>query len=202
MSAVVSPNIISTGNPTGWATWARPDNGLAQEQLPPDLPEETNLENESEEAYAEESYWEPRHIRVPRRLVWGIIILLALVTAALALWGVAQSTLTYGGHPVDAATTERLTKLHTTLRAAGAPETALRRLAVAAQPGVNVGDAFEALVDTDKALEPVGGAPAIASARQDLRSILAALCIQQYWSSSCSGGGAVALTPLPTHALP
>jgi hypothetical protein len=163
---------------------------LAQEQLPQDLPEETDLENEPEETYAEEeSYWEPRHIRVPRRLVWGIIILLALVTAALALWGVAQSTLTYGGHPVDAATTERLTKLHTTLRAAGAPETALRRLAVAAQPGVNVGDAFEALVDADKALEPVGGAPAIASARQDLRSILATLCKQQYWFASCSGGG-------------
>jgi hypothetical protein len=67
------------------------------EQLPQDLPEGVDLENESEEGVdvEEENHWEPGRIRVPRRLVWGIIILLGLVMAALALWGVAHSTWWY-----------------------------------------------------------------------------------------------------------
>ena len=97
MSAVVSPNIVSTGNPTGWAAWATPDNGLAREQLPQDLPEGSELENEpEEEAYLEEeNYWEPRHIRVPRSVVWAIIALLSLAIVALAMWGLAHSTWWY-----------------------------------------------------------------------------------------------------------
>jgi hypothetical protein len=97
MSAVVNPNFVSIGNPTDRAVWATPDDGLAREQLPQDFPEGVDLENESEEGVdvEEENFWEPRHIRMPRRLVWGIIILLGLVMAALALWGLAHSTWWY-----------------------------------------------------------------------------------------------------------
>ena len=95
MSAVVNSDFVSIGNPIDWAARATPDNGSAQEQLPQDTLE-TDLENEwEEEADVEESHWEPRHIRVPQRLVWGIIILLGLVMAALALWGLAHSTWWY-----------------------------------------------------------------------------------------------------------
>jgi hypothetical protein len=97
MSAVVNLDLASMRNLTSRAAWATPDDGLAREQLPQDLPEGVDLENESEEGVdvEEENHWEPGRIRVPRRLVWGIIILLGLVMAALALWGVAHSTWWY-----------------------------------------------------------------------------------------------------------
>ena len=97
MSAVVNPNFVSWGKLSGQAVWATPDNGVAPELLPQDFPEETNLENEPEaEESVEENYWEPRHIRVPRSIMWGVIALLCLGAAALAVWGLAHSTMTYG----------------------------------------------------------------------------------------------------------
>ena len=97
MSAVVNSDFVSIGNSIDWAARATPDNSLAQEQLPQDTLAETDLESESEEeAYLEEeNYWEPRHIRVPRSVVWAIIALLSLAIVALAMWGLAHSTWWY-----------------------------------------------------------------------------------------------------------
>jgi len=69
---------------------------VAREQLPQDFSAETDLENEpEEEAYVEENYWEPRHIRVPRSIMWGVIALLSLGTVALAMWGLAHTRLSH-----------------------------------------------------------------------------------------------------------
>jgi len=181
MSAVVNPNFASMGEPTGRAVWPMSDNGVAQEQLAQDLPAETDLENESDEEYVEEeNYWEPRHIRVPRSIMWGIIALLSLGAAALAMWGLAHSTMTYGVGPVDAATTARLSQIRAELEAAGAPTAVLRYLAIATQPGINIGDAIDALASANKALEPVSGDPTITPLSAELHDILNDLSGHRY----------------------
>ena len=181
MSAAVNPNFVFIGEPTGGAVWPASDNGVAQEQPSQDLPAETGLENESEEEYVEEeNYWEPRHIRVPRSIMWGIIALLSLGAVALAIWGLAHSTMTYGVGPVDAATTARLSQIRTELEAAGAPAAALRYLAIATRPGINIGDAIDALASANKALEPVNGDPIITPLSAELHDILNDLSGRRY----------------------
>ena len=205
MSAVVNPNFVSIGNPTDQAAWATPDNGLAREQLPQDLPAETDLENESEEAdVEEESYWEPRHIRVPRRLVWGIIALLILGTLVLAIWGWIHSTWWYGSQiTVDAGTREHLVQIRAKLAAAGAPEVALRRMAVATRPGVSLDDAIDALDDVDSTLEPMRDDATIAPIRGQLRGVLNGLINLRHGGGGRSWGTPSAgVTPLPTLAIP
>ena len=205
MSAVVNPNFVSIGNPTDQAAWATPDNGLAREQLPQDLPAETDLENESEEAdVEEESYWEPRHIRVPRRLVWGIIALLILGTLVLAVWGWIHSTWWYGSQiTVDAPTTAYLARIRAGLAAAGAPDVALRRMAIATQPGANVDDTIAALEDVDSALEPMKDNTTIVLIRGELRGVLNGLIELRHWGGGRrSGAPSVSATPLPTLAIP
>ena len=200
MSAVVNPNFVSMGNPTGRAVWATPDNGAAQEQLPQDFPTATDMENESEEeAYVEEeNYWEPHHIRVPQSIMWSVIALLSLSAVALAMWGLAHSTMTYGVPPVDAATTARLSQIRTELEAASAPAAALRYLAIATQPGVNIGDAIDALASANKALEPVSGDPAITPLSVELHDILNDLFGRRYGPWTPNPIPLVSATPLPT----
>ena len=197
MSAVVNPNFVLRGEPTGRAVWATPDNGSAREQLAQDFPAETDLENEPEEESVEENYWEPRHIRVPRSIIWGVIALLSLGAVALATWGLAHSTMTYGVPPVDAATTARLSQIRTNLVAAGAPEAALRHLTVAAQPGLNIGDAIDALASANKALEPMRDNPAIAPLWVELHDLLNDLSGRRY-----GGQASASSTPLPTLPIP
>jgi hypothetical protein len=140
---------------------------------------------------------EPRRVHVSRPLVWAILILLSLTIVVLGVWGLAHSTLTYGMSSVDSATTERLAQIQTRLREANAPEAALRQMAIASRPGVNIGDALEALANADKALEPMSQSAVIASARQELRGVLSRLRGEQYWwlSTPMSSPNA---TPLPT----
>jgi hypothetical protein len=142
----------------------------------------------------------PRGIRMPRPLVWGVIILLVLAVVVAAVWGFAQSTWTYATANVDSATTARLVQLRNKLAAAGAPEAALRQVDIAAQPGINVGDAIEALVLADKALEPVSDNAVIASAKLELLAILNELNIKRYGTSPT--GTLPSWTPLPTLAIP
>ena len=185
--------------PTGRAVWATPDNGAAQEQLPQDFPAETDLENESEEeASVEENYWEPRHIHVPRSIMWGVIALLSLGAVALAMWGLAHSTMTYGVGPVDAVTTARLSQIRTELEAAGAPAAALHYLAIATQPGVNIGDAIDALAGANKALEPMSGDPTITPLAAELHDILNDLSARRYGPWTPNPTPLVSATPLPT----
>jgi len=198
MSAVVNPNFVFRGKPTGRAVWATPDNGSAREQLAQDFPAETDLENEPEEEESgEENYWEPRHIHVPRSIMWGVIALLSLGAAALAMWGLAHSTMTYGVGPVDAVTMARLSQIRTELEAAGAPAAALRYLDIAAQPGVNIGDAIDALAGANKALELMSSNPTIAPLAAELHDILDDLSARRY-------GGQISAspTPLPTLSIP
>jgi hypothetical protein len=164
-----------------------PSETAANEDL---LAEEDELESTS--------YREPSFIHVPRPVVWGFLILFGLTVIAAGMWGFARSTLTYGMIPVDSATSARLAQIHAELAAAGAPEAALRRLAVAAQPGVNIGNAIEALADTDKALEQAGESAAITSARTELRIILDALRSRMYGGQGYFDSHPIRMTPPPT----
>lgn len=131
---------------------------------------ESLIPMEDEYAWGE-SLIEYRRVRVPRLLTYGVLALLGLALVVAAVWGLAQSTWTYGASPVDADTTARLTELHDALAAAGAPAAVLQHVARAAEPGINSGDAIEALVSADKYLS-TNNDPAIISARKNLRIIL------------------------------
>jgi hypothetical protein len=144
---------------------------------------------------------EPRRVRVSRPLVWAVLILFSLTIVAMGVWGLAHSTLTYGASPVDSATTERLAQIQTQLREANAPKAALRQMAIASRPGVNIGDALEALVSADKALEPMSQNAMIASARQELRGVLSGLRNKQYWWL-LTPASPLNATPLPTLVIP
>jgi len=136
---------------------------------------------------------EPRRIHVPRPLVWGFLAVFTLTIVAMGVWGLGHSTLTYGMTSVDAATTERLAQIQASLKEAGAPQAALRQMEIAAKPGVNIGDAIEALVEADQALEPMSGNAVIASARAELRIIQQDLEDRRY-----GGVSGPTETPLPT----
>lgn len=155
------------------------------------------LEPEDEYALGE-SLIEPRRIRLPRWLVWGILVIFVLAIIAAAGWGLLNSTWTYGAGPVDSATTARLVQLRANLAAAGAPAAALRYMDIAAQPGVNIGDAIEALTSADKELDAVSEQAAIAAPRQELRLILEQLSGNRYESSTSPE----TITPWPAPALP
>ena len=147
---------------------------------------------------------EPRRVHVSRPLVWAILILFSLTIVAMGLWGLGHSTLTYGMSPVDPAMTERLAQIQSQLREANAPKAALRYMAIASQPGINIGDAIEALANAERALEPASGKIEIASAQAELRVILQAMNLRRYGGYSGSGGSGdswLATTPLPTLPL-
>jgi len=143
---------------------------------------------------------ERRRIRLPKSVVWGILVILGLAAIAAVVWGLAQSTWTYGVPTMDSATTTRLAQLRDKLSTAGAPGEALRYLETASQPGINVGDAIEALVSADQALEPASASTAISSARQELRAILDDLNRQRYGYYSTATPRD--MTPLPSLAIP
>ena len=198
MSAVVNPDFVSIGEPLGQGNRSV-SKGVGQEQPSQDTLAETGLDNGPEEEYVEEENdWEPRHIRVPRSLMWGIIALLSLGTAVLAIWGLAHSTMTYGVPSVDAATTARLSKIRTELEAAGAPAAALRYLAIAAQPSINIGDAIDALASANQALEPVSDNPIIMPLSVELHDILDDLSGRRYGPWTQNPTPLVSVTPLPT----
>ena len=139
---------------------------------------------------------EPRRVRVSRPLVWGFLALFSLAITVMGVWGLAHSTLTYGMSAVDSTTTWRLEQIQSRLREANAPEAALRQMAIAVRPGVNVGDALEALAIAEEALEPMSGNTAIASAQAELLVIHQELTFKRYGGSS-----GPTLTPLPTVPL-
>ena len=156
-------------------------------ELPDTLPETPSLE--------------PRRVHVPRPLVWAVLILFSMTIVAMGVWGLGHSTLTYGTKFVDATTTERLAQIQTKLREANAPEAALRQMAIASRPGVNIGDALEALVSADKALEPMSQNVMVASIRQELRGVLSGLRSVQYWWL-LTPASPLNVTPLPTLVIP
>jgi hypothetical protein len=143
---------------------------------------------------------EPRRVHVPRLLVWVLLVAFSLAIVAMAIWGLGHSTLTYGVAPVGSATTARLAQIQARLEEAGAPPVALRQIALAAKPGVNSGDASEALAEADKALEPMSHNAVIASARAELRAIQQGLVSNRYGGVH-GGVPEPTWTPLPTIPL-
>jgi hypothetical protein len=133
-----------------------------------------------DEYLSDTSPWTPRRVRIPRIFVLGSLGLFLAAVVALGVWGLAQSTWTYGMAAVGRTTTARLSEIEAELRAAGAPQAALQYLSIAARPGVNIGDAIEALVEADKALQPANDNPAIRAAQQNLRAILRDLSNRRY----------------------
>jgi len=163
----------------------------------------SDIPPEMVETVAEEPRWEPRRVHVPRSLVWGVLIVFALAIVAMGVWGLAHSTWTYGMTPVGSATTERLGRIYRELSNAGVPEVSLRHLAIAARPGINIGDAIEALVDADKDLDKLSSNPVVASARGELRGILSSLSTGRYGGYVYpSPTPLITGTPLPTLAFP
>lgn len=139
---------------------------------------------------------EPRRVRVSRPLIWGFLALFSLAITVMGVWGLAHSTLTYGMSAVDSTTTRRLEQLQSRLMEANAPEGVLRQMAIAVRPGVNIGDALEALANAEEALEPMSGNAAIASAQAELLAIHQELIGKRYGGSS-----GPTMTPLPTVPL-
>ncbi len=138
---------------------------------------------------------EPRRIRLPKTALYAFIALAGVAIIALAIWALAQSTWTYGTSSIDPTTTARLAQVRDKLAVAGAPQAALQQLALAAQPNANIGDAIEALVNADQALESASDNPSIAEARQELRIILSELESKRY---SYDDAPSTPWTPLPT----
>jgi hypothetical protein len=100
--------------------------------------------------------------------------------------------------PVDSTTTARLANINRALESAGVPSVALRHVTIAAQPGINIGDAAEALADANRDLEPYLGNPVVAAAQAELHGILNDLNSRRYgisWPPTTE-------TPRPTFALP
>jgi len=172
------------------------------ENFPPDHPV-SDTPPEMIETVVEETRWEPRRVHVPRPLIWGVLITFILAILAMGVWGLAQSTWTYGMTPVDSTTTERLGQIYRELLYAGVPETSLHHLEIAARPGVNIGDAIEALVDADKDLDKLSSNPVVVSARGELRGILSSLKVGRYGGQVYpSPTPRITDTPLPTLAFP
>ncbi len=111
-------------------------------------------------------------------IVAAVLALVAMV--AIALWSYSTSTFTYGMSPVNSGTSQHLARIRAELAKAGAPEAALRQIDVAAQPGVNVGDAIEALVTADKALQVADGTVVQSPAYQELLDVLRRLESARY----------------------
>jgi hypothetical protein len=168
--------------------------------------ENDDLDNEKLE-YSEDEYarraegddFEAPRIPLPSSLVWSLLVLLGLAAVALMVWGVSQSTWTYSTTQVDAGTRARLGRIRDELAAAGAPEAALRRVEQAAQPGVYTDDALEALLEADKALEPLAGDPSITPVRRELRAIVDELGNKRYGYPL--GTPLATWTPLPTLVI-
>lgn len=177
------------------------------EERKDELEGEGMLEDGLEEEYEpEEPPAPPRRVHIPRPVTLGVLAALALVLILTSLWGLSRGTLTYGMWNLDADTTAHLKQVYDDLAAAGAPETALRRLAVATQPGINIGNAVEAITDAGKVLEPMSDRPAIASALQRLGNIYATELCPHLWyvrSGECSATTLWRPTvPLVTPVLP
>jgi hypothetical protein len=47
------------------------------------------------ESELEEQAWEPRRIRVPRVLVWAILLCFVLLVVVISIWGLARGTWWY-----------------------------------------------------------------------------------------------------------
>jgi hypothetical protein len=171
------------------------------EGQPSDQPIEEILV-EASDWEVEEPRWEPRRIRVPRSLVWGTLIVFIMAILVMGAWGLTRSTWTYGMTPLGPGTTADLTRIHRALLAAGVPESALRHLAAAARPGINIGDAIEALVDADKDLDRLSANPAVASAQSELRRILSDLKSWQYAGPRIVATPSFTVTPGPPLEFP
>jgi len=138
-----------------------------------------------EEDELEEPAQPPRRVHIPRPIAWAVLAALAALLILTSLWGLSRGTLTYGLWYLDADTASHVRQVYDELAAAGAPEVALRRLAVATQPGVNVGNAVEAIRDAEKALAAISERPAIASALRRLEGIYTGELCPHLWYGPC-----------------
>ena len=133
---------------------------------------------------------------VGRALVVLASLILCLVLAVAAAVGWTRSTWTYGATTVDRDTSQRLARLADDLAQAGAPRVAVAHVAAASQPGINIGDALEALATAQMALTGTTDSLALLRARAELNMIYSDLYMHQY------GRYPMPQTPHPTRLTP
>jgi hypothetical protein len=117
---------------------------------------------------------------VGRVLVVIAALILCAVLAVAAAVGWTRSTWTYGATTVDRDTSQRLARLADELAQAGAPQVAVAHVAAASQPGINIGDALEALATAQMTLAGATDSLALLRARAELNSIYSDLYTHQY----------------------
>jgi len=133
---------------------------------------------------------------VGRAVVIIASLILCVVLAVAAAVGWTRSTWTYGATTVDRNTSQRLARLADDLAQAGAPQVAVAHVAAASQPGINIGDALEALATAQMALAGTTDSLALLRARAELNIIYSDLYMHQY------GRYPMPQTPHPTRPTP
>jgi len=123
-------------------------------------------------------------------------LILCVVLAMAAAVGWTRSTWTYGATTVDRDTSQRLARLADDLAQAGAPQVAVAHVTAASQPGINIGDALEALATAQMALAGTTNSLALLRARAELNIIYSDLYMHQY------GSYPMPHTPRPTRPAP
>ena len=137
---------------------------------------------------------------IPRPAARGLVVItsliLCVVLALAAAVGWTRSTWTYGATTVDRDTSQRLARLADDLAQAGAPRVAVTHVTAASRPGINIGDALEALATAQMALAGTTDSLALLRARAELNVIYSDLYMHQY------GRYPMPQTPHPTRLTP
>ncbi len=137
---------------------------------------------------------------IPRATARALVVIASLILCAVvalaAAVGWTRSTWTYGATTVDRDTSQRLARLADDLAQAGAPQLAVAHVAAASQPGINIGDALEALATAQMALAGTTDSLALLRARAELNIIYSDLYMHQY------GRYPLPQAPHPTRPAP
>ncbi len=132
-------------------------------------PEEDVVADEYEEQ-ADQPDTEKR-VHVPPAVVWAVVALLSLACASIFFLSLTQSTWDIGNvSHIDLSGC--IPALRDRLATTPAPAAVLQRLTTAAQPGIWKSEAYAALREAQRMLEPLHNDPVIAAVLDELRLML------------------------------
>ena len=159
-----------------------PDPNLPMLLLPTGLEDAERADDEADTGLDGDTPARPPAISrsVGRAVVIIASLILCAVLAVAAAVGWTRSTWTYGATTVDPDTSQRLARLADDLAQAGAPQVAVTHVTAASQPGINIGDALEALATAQMALAGTTNSLALLRARSELNIIYSDLYMHQY----------------------
>ena len=163
-----------------------PDPNPAAQPFPGELEEDAAVADDEATAELADAEALPRP-PIPRTAARGLVVvaslILCLVLTVAAVVGWTRGTWTYGATSVDRATSQRLARLADQLTQAGAPRAAIVHVKAAARPGINIGDAIEALATAQQILQDIPETRALLQARAELNLIYRDLTMRQYGHS-------------------